>query len=173
MYLTIKLRRVAWAIVAGLALLAAYASPAAADPHGIVVTCATVDVWDHAGLGVVTVTRPGSSTVYEPGNALRVPYRTDAGPVTGVATTGGVAAVYVITAPAGCPTSTTSTAPATTTPSTTPPPTVTAPPVTAPPATSTTTSSAPPATAAPPPDPPTLPPAPPANPVPAEPRFTG
>lgn len=174
--------RIAAAVIAAIIvahlLWLAVADPADADDHGIVVTCATVQVWDHADLGTVTVTRPGGVATYTPGNALTVAYVTAAGPVTAVVTAHHS---YTVSAPAGCAT-TTSSSSTTTSPSTTtsaPVTPSTAPPSTTPPLVPSSTTpppspaSPPPATVGAPTPTTTLPPAPPAVPVVEQPAFTG
>lgn len=152
------------------------ANQASADASGIVTTCATVQVWDHATLGTVVVTRPGGVSVYNPGNALTVPYVTADGPVVTLVTAHHS---YTVPVPAGCTTtttmssSTTTTVPASTT-TTTEGSTGSVPPV---------SSSTVPGSTVPPPSAPgttqppaavtTLPPAPPAAPVVGRPEFTG
>lgn len=167
------------AIIVAHLLWLAVADPADADDHGIVVTCATVQVWDILNLGTVTVTRPGGVATYTPGNALTVAYVTAAGPVTAVVTAHHS---YTVSAPAGCAT-TTSSSSTTTSPSTTtsaPVTPSTAPPSTTPPLVPSSTVPGP--TVPPPPSEPgtttpptatTLPPAPPAQPVVTTPAFTG
>lgn len=162
------------AIIVAHLLWLAVADPADADDHGIVVTCATVQVWDHADLGTVTVTRPGGVATYTPGNALTVAYVTAAGPVTAVVTAHHS---YTVSAPAGCATTTSSSSTTTSAPVPTP---STAPPSTTPPLVPSSTVPGP--TVPPPPSEPgtttpptatTLPPAPPAQPVVTTPAFTG
>lgn len=161
------------AIMTAFGLWLAVADPADADTSGLVTTCDSVALWDHYGLGTVTVTRPGGVATYTPGNALTVAYVTAAGPVTAVVTAHHS---YTVTAPSGCATTTSSSTttsapvptPSTAPPSTVPPsvPSSTVPGPTVPPPPSAPGTTTPPTTT-------TLPPAPPAQPVVTTPAFTG
>ncbi len=105
--MTLRRYLIAGAIAAAVGI-AVPMLPVGADDHGIVVTCASVDVWNHAGLGTVTVVRTNGSETFQPGNALSVPLVNASGTVTAVDTS---TFDYVVTAPTGCvdPTTTTTT----------------------------------------------------------------
>lgn len=167
--------------VAGWALLFAWAfvQDADADDHGIVVTCTTVQVWDHNRLGDVLVEyADGADAEGRFGNAATFANDGLHGRVVRVVTDHHT---YTVPAPSGCvvppPTvpATTSTVAATTTtaplgetqPSV--PPTITPPPPPeGPPASTPTAQTGDPSVAST-----TVPPARPATPTVASPSFTG
>lgn len=163
------------AVLVFLAWVVIDANTASADTSGLVVSCTTVQVWDHTGLGTVTVTRTAGTDTHTPGNALTVPLTTARGTVTAVTTAHHS---YVVAPPAGCVSSTTTSSTTTTAPpvsvpsstTTTPAPPGTAPPVSVPPVSSTVPEPVPPAGSG---TTTTLPTAPPAQPVVTTVRFTG
>lgn len=175
-------RLLALAIIGWAMLFAwAFVQDADADDHGIVVTCTTVQVWDHNRLGDVLVEyADGADAEGRFGNAATFANDGPHGRVVRVVTAHHT---YTVPAPSGCavpPSSTvpepTSTVAVTTTAAnppfeatTTVPPTITPPPPPeGPPASTPTAQTGDPSVAST-----TVPPARPATPTVASPSFTG
>ena len=178
-------RLLALAIIGWAMLFAwAFVQDADADDHGIVVTCTTVQVWDHNRLGDVLVEyADGTDAEGRFGNAATFANDGPHGRVVRIVTDHHT---YTVPAPSGCVPATTSVVPTTTTSGTSTvatttttapfgetqpsvPPTITPPPPPeGPPASTPTVQTGDPSVAST-----TVPPARPATPTVASPSFTG